>query len=515
MLHRTIIVAIAFVFASASFIAPALSQQRHCPGERTRIVGGETARLANWPGQAAFRLNSQEANAARYFCGGTAIADRWVLTAAHCVIGYIDKLSGTLRAADGKAYQGKLELVLGAGDLTKVGAENVYDIERIVVHENYRQAFDNAKAANDIQAQKRIAEKEGDDIALVQLARAWPGPIAKLSLVAEADPVGGVQVRVSGFGSTEFNPGKLDRFVRADGKGDVFAGSALLRETAIETVNTPQCKRRYPASMVGPGQICAGLEQGTKDSCQGDSGGPLVVVGDDDCPRQVGIVSWGHGCAEKQSYGVYTRISHYADWIQKHSGPLDGVFATGNDRALTQAQLDEALNQLQTEIGSAPGLVSIGIRGGNRVALGQKVVFEITSNVQGRLLLLDIKANREIVLIYPNQFVPPKQAGIIGAGSLVTVPGPDYHFEAAEPIGKGKLLAIVVPSDFDIEKFAVTASLIAGGFRGMDRPSSYLMRFVEQAVLWKVGKDGNRSRSSPDDDDNRFGYALTEYEIVQ
>src|SRR5262249_5430779 len=132
------------------------------------------------------------------------------------------------------------------------------------------------------------------------------------------------QVRVAGFGKTDFDPLKSqgDRFVRKDGQGELFAGSSRLLETAIETVGTAQCKRRYPHATIGSGQICAGLELGGKDSCQGDSGGPLVARDEGGCPRQIGIVSWGDGCAEKEAFGVYTRVSHYADWLQKHAGPL-------------------------------------------------------------------------------------------------------------------------------------------------------------------------------------------------
>ena len=56
--------------------------------------------------------------------------------------------------------------------------------------------------------------------------------------------------------------------------------------------------------------ICAGLRQGTKDSCQGDSGGPLFQKIEDKWV-EVGLVSWGIGCARANAPGVYTRVGNY------------------------------------------------------------------------------------------------------------------------------------------------------------------------------------------------------------
>merc|ERR1712150_90655 len=62
--------------------------------------------------------------------------------------------------------------------------------------------------------------------------------------------------------------------------------------------------------------ICA-ADDG-KDSCQGDSGGPLIVRADDsDEDVQVGIVSWGKGCAKPGYPGVYARVSEKIDWINE------------------------------------------------------------------------------------------------------------------------------------------------------------------------------------------------------
>lgn len=61
--------------------------------------------------------------------------------------------------------------------------------------------------------------------------------------------------------------------------------------------------------------ICAGfLEEGGSDACQGDSGGPYVLK---DSNVQVGIVSWGKGCAEPGFPGVNTEVSYFVDWIQE------------------------------------------------------------------------------------------------------------------------------------------------------------------------------------------------------
>ena len=62
--------------------------------------------------------------------------------------------------------------------------------------------------------------------------------------------------------------------------------------------------------------FCAGLPDGKKDSCQGDSGGPFTLT--DPVTNQfwaAGIVSWGLQCGK--TYGVYTKVTNYLDWINK------------------------------------------------------------------------------------------------------------------------------------------------------------------------------------------------------
>ena len=63
-------------------------------------------------------------------------------------------------------------------------------------------------------------------------------------------------------------------------------------------------------------QICSGYVEGGTDTCQGDSGGPMVCFQDGSW-KLVGITSWGIGCAERKSPGVYTRVTDYLDWISE------------------------------------------------------------------------------------------------------------------------------------------------------------------------------------------------------
>ncbi|XP_037303384.1 trypsin, alkaline C-like [Manduca sexta] len=91
--------------------------------------------------------------------------------------------------------------------------------------------------------------------------------------------------------------------------------SSQLQDVTIYTVNRQLCAERYlslhPSLQITGNMICAGiLDVGGKDACQGDSGGPMYFGG-----VIVGIVSWGHRCANATFPGVSTAVGPYTDWI--------------------------------------------------------------------------------------------------------------------------------------------------------------------------------------------------------
>ena len=77
-----------------------------------------------------------------------------------------------------------------------------------------------------------------------------------------------------------------------------------LREASVPLVPHATCAAYYGSGAILPGMLCAGLAAGGRDACQGDSGGPLFVSDAAGRHVQVGVVSWGSGCALPNAYGV-------------------------------------------------------------------------------------------------------------------------------------------------------------------------------------------------------------------
>ena len=101
--------------------------------------------------------------------------------------------------------------------------------------------------------------------------------------------------------------------------------------------------------------LCAGTNEGGKDSCQGDSGGPLVHSSGG-IYSLVGIVSKGFGCGLKDFPGLYAplRDPQTLKWIQETAFQNFG-FQTPNQeesKVVTPLPFNPTQGNIPTNAGS-------------------------------------------------------------------------------------------------------------------------------------------------------------------
>ncbi|KAK0156914.1 hypothetical protein PV328_012126, partial [Microctonus aethiopoides] len=91
-----------------------------------------------------------------------------------------------------------------------------------------------------------------------------------------------------------------------------FRDPPSLNRASVPLMSSSQCSQYAGYQNILSDHICAGFEAGGVDACQGDSGGPLLCDG-----IQIGVISWGLGCAAPQTPGVYSRVDVHLPWINQ------------------------------------------------------------------------------------------------------------------------------------------------------------------------------------------------------
>ena len=278
---------------------PASAEDTDAAADTEMIVGGTVAPEGKYPWQVRL-YTSMDDDKGR--CGGTIIADQWVLTAAHCAVVDPDATADVVPL-------GAIVVGYGSTDRTKT---TKIESEKIVVHPLF--------------LQQGIAGNA--DLALIKLKQ----PIADAKAVQLADAqlnkqllTPGAKVTVTGWGAL-WNPedqGIMEMLAQLTAGADLderLNYPLKLHQVEIQVMDNESCRSVFQPSNISitDSDICGVAPSSRKNSCYGDSGGPLVAPTGSRKFVQVGVVS--RGCGNQQLPNIFTRVSSFSDWIHETMG---------------------------------------------------------------------------------------------------------------------------------------------------------------------------------------------------
>ncbi|XP_050596291.1 serine protease nudel isoform X2 [Bombus affinis] len=241
-------------------------------GSQLRVVGGRASHPKAWPFLVAIYKDGV------FYCGGTILNELWVLTAAHCLEGYVGRY---------------------------------FEVQAGILRQNsFSPMSQSRKARYTVMYSQYNARHLQNDIGMIMLDdplrfNRWVRPVCLpgpnlLGPMWRNKPEPNTTCIAIGWGTTTeygLNPDHL-------------------RE--VEVPILADCKYEEDRN---DASICAGYPHGGRDACQGDSGGPLLCRNPYSTSQWyvAGVVSHGQGCAQPDEPGTYARVSYFLSWIQEIS----------------------------------------------------------------------------------------------------------------------------------------------------------------------------------------------------
>ncbi|KAL6422459.1 hypothetical protein ACFW04_010630 [Cataglyphis niger] len=232
----------------------------------SRIIGGQEVSENEYPWMAGII----SINRSRVICGASIINDRYVLTAAHCIVYGFNK--------------DDLKVSVGAHDSCKWDAKStIFSVENIFPHPNY----DSQTNFADIMLVKLIMR-----ISFNKFVRPICLPKPGLNVISQ---FGGQSVSALGWGFSETDT--------------LFNKKCGLRIVDLTLFKRSECPTETSSL------ICAGYKTSPRGTCGGDSGGPLQILNDNYKYILIGITSNGILCANVNYPDFFTDVARMVPWI--------------------------------------------------------------------------------------------------------------------------------------------------------------------------------------------------------
>ncbi|RTL84512.1 MAG: trypsin-like serine protease [Hyphomicrobiales bacterium] len=408
------------------------------PSASLRVIGGTEATEGAWPWYVYINIPIIE-KGGWSGCGGSLIATRWVLTAAHC-------LSSLDESRQVTVFEGLKRITPNGSEYKReLKASNVF------VHPHY----DFRKSENDI-ALLRLK-----DPAKAKVVR----PLLTPNALLENPPLLATLIGLGTIKDVE----KLDAGGYADPSTHIRVPDTEMLPTRLRQVELPlvdieECKTQNYGAAVDARNVCAGVPEGGKGSCYGDSGGPLMTQNDDGHWVLIGVTSFGvNGCAHAKHPSVFTRVSSFADWIKSVAG-RDLAIEPEKDSGGAPDVPSEPLADPDTD--NAAG-IEIRFDNGDHVHLGELVSYRVTTKKAGFLVILDASPDGKLTQVFPNTRSLASPAGAGQEAAKITPDRPllvpDYMnsyrgFNVRITGERGKGMMIAVLSDKPLKSIGVPDS---------------------------------------------------------
>ncbi|KAI4469215.1 chymotrypsin-related [Holotrichia oblita] len=260
-----------------------------------RIVGGEEAVRNSIPYQAGVLIAAAAGN---FFCGGSLISPNDVLTAAHCLDGYVVPLPPRIGVILISIFSFVSHITSANAVQVRLGAH--------IIDSSTEETQVRISAASWVQYPNWDAALIRNDVAIIRLVTSAPinANIQTINLPRRSQAsttFAGVSSRISGWG-------------RDSDASNVI--SPVLREVIVNIITNLQCNIQF-LGLIQASNICTS-GAGGRGACSGDSGGPLVTQ--DNNPVQVGVVSFGLGLGCEIGWpSAFARVTSFLDWIEENS----------------------------------------------------------------------------------------------------------------------------------------------------------------------------------------------------